>query len=50
MGNLWRGISDQKLLTSEKVLLTHNNLLTEADFIIEDINLDGRPNSQNFIH
>jgi hypothetical protein len=50
MGNLWKGISDQKLADAEKALLTHKNLLTEADILIENVNLDGRYNSQNFIH
>ena len=50
MGNAWKGCSDEKLLESEIDLLIHNNKITREDILIENINLDGRADSQNYIH
>lgn len=50
MGNMWKGCSDEKLLQSEIDLLIHNNKLAIDDILIENINLDGSTNSQNYIH
>jgi hypothetical protein len=50
MGNLWKGISDEKLINAERELLRHGNHLTDSDFTIQDISLDGDPLSENYIH
>lgn len=50
MGNTWKGISDEKLQNSEKELLLHGNKLKLEDLIFENVNLDGRPGSENYIH
>ena len=42
MGNAWKGISDEKLALSEKVLLLHDGKISENDITIENVNLDGR--------
>ena len=49
MGNTWKGCSDEKLLAAEATLLQAAGIERE-DIIQEDVNLDGRSGSPNYIH
>ena len=49
MGNTWKGCSDEKMLAAEMKLLQTAGIECE-DIIQEDVNLDGRRGSSNYIH
>ena len=49
MGNFWTGVDASKLLASEHTLLRMNGIPSDA-YTIKNVSLDGRADSENYIH